>query len=423
MAVETLKGTQDFDPKKSIEMNKVMDTIKKNFELYGFRPFDTPLIEYMETLTMKYEEDSEIVEEIFKVKDRGNRELGLRYDLTTPLCRYVASKPQLKKPFRRYHIAKVFRDGPLKKGRMREFYQCDGDVIGQEGQEIEGELLSLFYTTYKSLGIDVVLELNNNKILRGSLLEFGANEEDLSSYILSIDKLKKIQKEGVLKEIEEKNLDTQICSNAIDLLSSKSIEILKESSSNELLKEGVDELSTLVTLLDFQKVPYRLNFSLSRGLDIYTGNIWESYDLSNSVTSSLGAGGRYDKVIGEYMALAKGNNEVTELVPAVGISFGLVPIMSVLESNETSIQKEGLTTTLIVPLSQDCVSKAFQIANKFRNKNINTEIFYGYSMKKAFKYCDYLGVENIVILGEKDIEKNTYVLKNLKSKEETIFSL
>ncbi|MEC8220873.1 MAG: ATP phosphoribosyltransferase regulatory subunit, partial [Nanoarchaeota archaeon] len=320
-------------------------------------------------------------------------------------------------------IAKVFRDGPLKKGRMREFYQCDGDVIGQEGQEIEGELLSLFYTTYKALGIDVVLELNNNKILRGSLLEFGANEEDLSSYILSIDKLKKIQKEGVLKEIEEKNLDTQICSSAIDLLSSKSIDILKESSSNELLKEGVNELSTLVTLLDFQKVPYRLNFSLSRGLDIYTGNIWESYDLSESVTSSLGAGGRYDKVIGEYMALTKGNKEVTEFVPAVGISFGLVPIMSVLESKEDSSQKEGLTTTLIVPLSQDCVSKGFQIADKFRNENINTEMFYGYSMKKAFKYCDYLGVENIVILGEKDIEKNTYVLKNLKSKEETIFSL
>lgn len=422
MAFETLKGTEDYDTKKSIALNFIIDILKKNFELYGFRPFDTPLIEYFETLTMKYEEDSEIVNEIFKVQDRGERKLGLRYDLTTPLCRYVASNPQLKKPFRRYHIAKVFRDGPLKKGRMREFYQCDADVIGQDGQEIEAELLTLFFTSYQKLGIHVILELNNNKILRGALLQYGAEEKDLSSYILSIDKLKKIQEEGVLKEVKEKGLDIKICSQAIELLLSSSFEQLKEKAGNQLLIEGIEELETLTSFLTTQNINYRLNFSLSRGLDIYTGNIWEVYDVSGSVTSSLGAGGRYDKVIGEYIQASKEKvKEEGEIIPAVGVSFGLVPIMAVLSNN--SSQREGVTSLLIVPLNQSCVSKALDLAKIYREKDINTELFYGYSMKKAFKYCDYLDIEKLIILGEKDIEKKTYTLKNLKTKEEDVCQL
>ncbi len=151
---EVLKGCLDSTSDIQIKLNKIQDVIRKNFELYGFRPFDTPIIEYFETLAGKYDEDSEIVGEIYKVKDRGERSLGLRYDLTVPMCRYVASQKQLKLPFKRYAMAKVFRDGPIKVGRQREFIQCDADVVGLTGQNCEAETLKMFYSTYCELGID-----------------------------------------------------------------------------------------------------------------------------------------------------------------------------------------------------------------------------------------------------------------------------
>lgn len=406
MNFEILKGTVDSEPKNQIKINKILDSLRTNFEKYGFRPFDTPHIELLDTLTYKYEETAEIVGEIFKLTDRGERDLGLRYDLTTPLCRFVASKPQLKKPFRRYHIAKVFRDGPLKKGRMREFMQCDCDVVGQKGIEIEAELLDLFYTSYKQISINAVIEINNNKILRGVLLQQGLLEEDLSSIILSIDKLKKIGKEGVLAEIKEKGFYENKVEKAIDILSKKDFKSIQRVAKDELLIQGIKELKDLVDLLEFLNVRYRINFSMSRGLDIYTGNIWEAYDLDEKISSSIGSGGRYDKVIGEY-------TKNKEDVPAVGISFGLVPILACLESKIE--EKEGLTNTLIVPLNQGVVKEAFKIAKKIRKNNTNTEIYYEFSMKKAFKYCDYLGVENVIFVGEKDLESKFVTIKNLET--------
>jgi histidyl-tRNA synthetase len=421
MAFEIPKGTIDYEPKLQIQINFIIDTLRLSFEQYGFRPFDTPMFEFLETLTFKYEDDAEIVQEIYQLSDRGERALGLRYDLTTPLCRYVASHPHLKKPFRRYHIGKVFRDGPLKKGRMREFYQCDCDIVGEAGIEVEAELLSLFYVTYQKLGIDAIIELNNNKILRGALLQSGAQEKDLSSYILSIDKLKKINKEGVLKEIEDKGLEISIGEKALELLSCSSIKQIKENATNDLLVQGIEELEVLTSYLTSLKVQFRINFSMSRGLDIYTGNIWEAYDRKEKIFSSLGAGGRYDQVIGEYV---NGDNasveKKTEEIPAVGISFGLVPILEVLDYQET---REGVTEILIVPLEKEFVLQSLQLANSLREQNQNVEIFYGYSMKKAFKYCDYLDVQKVIFLGKKDIENNTYTIKDLKNKTTEVFSL
>ncbi len=208
MAFEVLKGTKDFLPKEQIKINEILGIIKDGFESFGFRPLDTPMIEYFDTLTLKYDSSAEIVSEIFKVTDRGERELGLRYDLTTPLCRFFAQyNKSLKKPFRRYQIGKVFRDGPIKPGRLREFTQCDADIVGASGVEVEAEMLIMFFSTYKKLGINPVIEINNNKILRGTFLQVGFKEKDLSSLILSVDKLKKIGEKGVLQETKEKGLD------------------------------------------------------------------------------------------------------------------------------------------------------------------------------------------------------------------------
>lgn len=406
---EVLRGTRDCLPKEQIKINKILDIIREGFESFGFRPFDTPIIEYFETLTLKYNEDAEIVQEIFKLSDRGKRGLGLRYDLTTPLSRFVASQKQLKKPFRRYQIGKVFRDGPIKAGRAREFIQCDGDVVGINGVEIEAELLDMFYQTYKKLGINAVLELNNNKILRGALLQEGFDEKDLSNVILSIDKLKKIGFDGVLDEIEKKGLSSKKASKSIKILSSKSFDEIKKLAKNDLLKEGIDELEILTNLIKSAGVEFRVNFSMSRGLDIYTGNIWEAYEKNEKISSSIGSGGRYDKVIGDYI----GNSEN---VPAVGVSFGLVPILAILEDDGDS---EGLTDILVVPLEVDLVKSAFSVASFLREKKkCNVEIFYEYKLKKAFSYAQFLGCDKIAIIGKQDLEKGQFTLKSLSSGDE-----
>jgi len=408
MNFEVLKGTKDNNPKEQIKINEILDIIKKNFEKYGLRAFDTPIIEYLETLTGKYNDDAEIVQEIYKLNDRGSRKLGLRYDLTVPLCRYVATQKQLKLPFKRYAIGKVFRDGPLKKGRLREFIQCDGDIIGITGREIEAEILDLFFKTYSQIGISSIIEINNNKILRGAFLQAQFKEKDLSSLILSVDKLKKIGIEKVLEEIKEKKLDVKLAKDAIEILKLKSFNEIKKVSKNELLKEGISELEELTKLLDQSKTKYRINFSMSRGLDIYTGNIWEAYDKDEKITSSIGSGGRYDKVIGDY---AENGKEY----PALGISFGLVPILNCIGEDNS---KESLTNILIVPLENNLVSECFKIANQLRNNGKNVEIDYSFKLKKAFDYADYIGVEEIIVFGNKDLENKTYTIKNLKTKEE-----
>jgi histidyl-tRNA synthetase len=411
MDFETLKGTKDSLPKDMIRINAALDVIKEQFEKFGFRPFDTPVIEYFETLAGKYDEDAEIVAEIFRLKDRGERELGLRYDLTVPLCRFVASQKQLKKPFRRYQVGKVFRDGPVKVGRDREFVQCDGDVVGQAGVEVEAELMVLFYETYKKLGIDAVIELNNNKILRGALLQNGFAEADLQSLILSIDKLKKVGMKGVLKEIGDKGLEIKDAEKAIKILESKSFGDIRKLAKNQELIDGIDEFEKLIKLIK-PYVKFRINFSMSRGLNIYTGNIWEAYEAKGKISSSIGSGGRYDKVIGDYAGSG-------EIVPAVGISFGLVPILACLKSGN---DREGVTDLLVVPLSEDVVPVCFEVASKFRDK-MNVEIYYGYKIKQSFSYAEYLGAKEVAFIGAKDVGAGKFKIKNIatgKEREESL---
>jgi histidyl-tRNA synthetase len=412
MNFEILKGTQDFEPSRQIQIESIFSLMRAEFERFGFRPFDTPIIEYLETLTHKYDADAEIVGEIFKVKDRGDRALGLRYDLTTPLCRFVAMHRDLKKPFRRYHIGKVFRDGPIKKGRMREFYQCDCDVVGVSGVSIEAELLELFYSVYKQLNLDVVIELNNNKILQGALLQQGCNADEVEACVLCIDKLKKIGKDGVLAEVKEKGFDVTLVSKAIDILTCKSFAEIEKTATHELLKQGILELKQLAGLIE-GTVNYRLNFSMSRGLAIYTGNIWESYDVQARIPSSLGAGGRYDNVIGEY-------RDANEQIPAVGISFGLEPIMALYESKRVC---EGVTSTLIAPLDEAFVLPCLKLARLLRSKGKNVELFYGYKLPKAMDYAKYLGCEEIIVIGKRDLDAKECKVKNLISGAEEVLKL
>lgn len=408
---EVLKGTKDYVGLDAKIKEKLFSTLKEEFMKNGFRPFQTPHIEYIDTLTNKYNETAEIVQEIFKVTDRGDRNLGLRYDLTIPLCRYLAQNiKSMKLPFRRFHIGSAFRDGPVKSGRLREFEQCDCDVVGLKGQDVEIELMELFYRCYKKLGIDVVIELNSNKILKGALKQCNFTEEDLDSLVLSIDKLKKIGIEGVLKEIKESGFNVDDAKLAIEILELSDFNVMKEKATHEQLIEGIDELQTLVEGCQELQIPIRINFSMSRGHAYYTGNIWEVYDVKKRVTSSIGAGGRYDRGISDYIG-------TEEEIPACGISFGVVGIMEIL-SQEMKDECTGVSDVLVVGLDSSLTTQCNTIANQMReSENKNVELYYG-KLKKAFEYCESLGIKEIVVFGKKDEENKSFNIKNLESGEE-----
>ncbi|MBS3138306.1 ATP phosphoribosyltransferase regulatory subunit [Candidatus Woesearchaeota archaeon] len=207
--MQPTKGTKDYPPEEKILRNKIVAIIQRTFELYGFAPLETATLEPIETLTAKYAGGDEIVKEIYKLKDQGKRNLGLRYDLTVPLARFIGENPNIKLPFKRYEIGKVFRDGPIKAGRLREFWQCDGDVIGTTSMLAEAELLKLSNDVFVELNMNVVIKVNNRKLLNGIMTAAGiTNKEDA---ILTLDKLAKIGAAGVKTELKQKGFDdTQI---------------------------------------------------------------------------------------------------------------------------------------------------------------------------------------------------------------------
>ena len=408
---EILKGTKDYVGLDAKIKEKLFSTLKEEFMKNGFRPFQTPHIEYIDTLANKYDEDAEIVQEIFKVSDRGERALGLRYDLTIPLCRYLAQNiKSMKLPFRRFHIGSAFRDGPIKTGRLREFEQCDCDIVGLKDVNCEIELMELFYRCYTKLNIDTIIELNSNKILKGALKQYNFSEEDLDKLVLSIDKLKKIGIEGVLSEIKENGFNTEDVKLAIEILQSKTFEEIKSKAIHEKLLEGIEELETLVNGCSRLLIPIRVNFTMSRGHSYYTGNIWEVYDIKDRVKSSIGAGGRYDKGISNYI----GSNEE---IPAVGISFGVVGMMEIL-TKQMKDESIGVSDVLVVGLDSSLIVDCNTIANKIRNEeNKNVELYYG-KLKKAFDYCSSLGIKEIIVFGLKDKEAGMFKIKNLESGDE-----
>jgi len=208
MKLQTAKGVRDISPEEQLLRQKVIDVLKNTFEKYGFAPLDTPIIERMDVLASKYAGGAEILKEMFQFKDQGERELGLRYDLTVPFCRFVSMNPNLKMPFKRYAIGKVFRDGPVSTDRVREFTQCDVDITGTKSMLADAEFVNIFNDVFCELGIKFELRINNRKLLNGILETVGVKDE---SVILTIDKLDKIGERGVSEELKEKKLsDKQI---------------------------------------------------------------------------------------------------------------------------------------------------------------------------------------------------------------------
>lgn len=407
MKIMNVKGTVDSLPSKEIIRRKVVNTLTDTFEKYGYLPLDTSILCYYDLLASKYSGGSEILKEVYALKDQGDRTLGLRYDLTVPFSKVISMNAgkTINLPFKRYEIGKVFRDGPVKTGRAREFYQCDVDVCGIEGSFIEAEMLMMTIECYKKLGIEVYVEINNRKLLEGFIISSGIDKELTSKVILSVDKLAKIGEDGVREELKEYNIASKKLDNLFSLFKCNINELDNMNIDNEEFIEGKSEIKELFSYIDYLDLNEYARFTpyLARGLEIYTGTVWEVFDKKQRLTCAIGGGGRYDKIITNF--IDDGNK-----YPAVGISFGLVPICELLEESTS----DSLYDLLIIPM--DTNKESLLLASKLRNNGIKVIIEMNKrKVKKALESANKNSIPYVIILGQNEIDTNTIELKDMNN--------
>lgn len=408
MVIRNLKGVTDFDPAVMNLRNRITDTLRRNFELYGFQPLDTAQLNYRDLLTYKYGESAEIVKEIYSLVDQGERDLGLRFDLTVPFCKYIALNRSLKLPFKRYEIGKVFRNGPVKAGRLREFVQCDVDVVGDGSRQIEVELLELAINCYLQLGITPEIEIGNRQLLVGLLTNLGVTANH-DAIIGVLDKIKKVTPAETLAELG-KYLPTATAQTLLQQVQLDLPTLAKLLPDNTGVT-AVQELWTGLTALNLVKY-CRFNPALARGLNVYTGTVWEVFDGNHRYTSSLGGGGRYDNIITNF--INNGN-----AYPAVGMSFGLEPITALLADNQTN---SNPTRLLIVPMNTTVV--CHNLANQLRAAGIATMLWTAKpKVGKALEYAAATQIRFVTVIGDNEVNSSQITVKDLVGNTITTFTL
>ncbi|WP_455771345.1 histidine--tRNA ligase [Sutcliffiella horikoshii] len=353
---------------------------------------------------------------MYTLSDRGERELALRYDLTIPFAKVVAMNPSLKMPFKRYEIGKVFRDGPIKTGRFREFTQCDVDIVGVDSQIAEAELMVMALDAFRKLELKVMIQYNNRKLLTGMLNVFGTEDEKINKVVLILDKLEKVGIESVTSELNDQGLPsatiTLIKQFLMDEGNSSFSYFEAFAEKNEEVRQGLNELKELESYLEYLAVEKQCVFNpfLARGLEIYTGTVYEIFLADLSIKSSIGSGGRYDNAIGGLI----GTNEEFS---TVGISFGLDVIYTAMNSTVKEVKENPYVDYYIVPIGTK--KESLLIANYLRNKGYKVE--FEMSNKKLGKALDKANKEkirNVVIIGEDEVRNNQFKIKDMFSGDE-----
>ncbi len=422
MTIETAKGVRDFPPEEKIIREELVSSLTEIFQKYGYSPLETPSFERLETLTAKFAagEESDAAKEIFKFTDQGERKLGLRFDLTVPFARFVSLNPNLKIPFKRYEIGRVFRDGPIKLGRYREFWQCDVDICGVKSVKAEAELILLAIDSFKKLKLDAFIEINNRKLLFGLMDYCDVLPNKRETAIVSIDKIAKLGIEYVKKELEEKNISRESVKKIIEIFSLKGTneDILKELKEKITSEEGIaglNELNELFSYLKFvESGKIKLNISLARGLAYYTGTVFEGFLKESKIKSSICGGGRYDNMIGMYAENARD-------YPAVGISFGLEPITDALKLINSEYKK-SVTELYIIPIKT--FNESLVIATKLREAGLNIDIdLMERGISKNLDYANAMKIPFVGFIGETELIERKIKLKNMNSGEEKLLEL
>jgi len=434
------KGTRDFSPAEMVRRNYIFDTIRKSFQLYGYQPIETPAMEKVETLMGKYGEEGDRL--IFKILSRGAKmdkaldkiasgetaklaEEALRYDLTVPFARYVVQhQNDITFPFKRYQIQPVWRADRPQRGRYREFFQCDADVVGSDSLLFEVELVQLFDEVLTNLNIpDFTIKINNRKILSG-IAEVTGESDKLIDMTVAIDKLDKIGPDGVVKELTERGISDQAIEKIKPLFDLKGTNSEVMTAVREMLSEsdigmaGADELDFVFKQIDslgLRSAKFEFDVTLARGLNYYTGAIFEVKANGVSIGSICG-GGRYDDLTSIF-GLPN--------VSGVGISFGADRIYDVLEELELFPKTTSETTRLMfVNFGETEADYCMQALAKVRKAGINAEIYPSAAkMKKQMTYANSKGILAVALVGTQEIEENKITLKLMESGDQHSVSI
>ena len=419
--MQNVKGTYDYLGQEQALRKTIQSTLEDLFELYDFDGMDTTILNEMELLTSKYAGGDEIIKEMYQLSDQGERRLALRYDLTIPFAKVIALNPGLEFPYKRYEIGKVFRDGPVKRGRLREFLQCDADVVGIAGPEAEAELMQLAVEAFRKLNIPIVMKWNNRRFL-GEVLEcIGIPSEQTLSIMLTLDKIAKIGAAGVRSELVSKGVNSQVCSAILTLIGMEN-PTFEQIAANYNIKNkpGALEVVALQNILQAIGLAQTCPFDpfLSRGLSFYTGTVYEIFDASGVYTSSLGGGGRYDNIIGQLV----GREDIA--YPTAGLSFGMEPIMELLRNRADS--KPADTTSLpvvIIPIG-DTIPAVLTAASKLRECGIRTRTdTSGRRLRKSLASIAAKGIRYALLIGESEAALGQVRLKDMAEKAEFAVSI
>ncbi|MEM5772773.1 MAG: histidine--tRNA ligase [Candidatus Aenigmatarchaeota archaeon] len=423
MKFQPPKGMRDFGTEEMVIREYVIQTIKKIFEAYGFETIETPALEDLVLLTAKSGED--VAKQIFRIESEKERKLGLRFDLTVPLARFLTNNPQLPKPFKRYAIAPVWRYEEPQAGRLRQFYQADVDICGSSSMEADVECIACAVACLKALGFkDLRIRINNRKVLEALVeilkekipeevkIEFGSLE-----VLRAIDKLGKIGANGVKEELKKIGLPRKQIEELLEIVSieGKYEQVLEKAE--ELVKrkqkgrEGIEELKQIYEISKFYGISELLvlDLSLARGLDYYTGPIFE-IEVKGEKIGSLAGGGRYDELVELYGG---------KPTPATGISLGIERIIEILKKEKRIELPKTKVKVFVANVEKSLKKEAVEIAEKFRKAGISTQVdLMNRSLTKQLEYADSLGIPFVVIVGKKEVEKKKFKLKDMKKKIE-----
>ena len=421
---KTLPGFMELLPQEQILFNQMKEKIQKTYEKFGFLPIDTPIIESTEVLLAKAGGETE--KQLYSFT-KGDSNLTLRFDLTVPLAKYVAMHAnELSFPFRRYQIGKVYRGERAQRGRFREFYQCDIDVIGDGELNIinDAEIPSIMYNVFKELGLEnFTIRINNRKILNGLFEDINAKEVSLD-IMRTLDKIEKIGKENVKAEIKELGISDENIEKVIRFITiegttdEKLQELQNMKIDNETYKQGVQELIEVIRYIRLFNVPeecFAVDVSIARGLDYYTGTVYETFLNDYKSIGSICSGGRYNN-LSEYYTDRK--------MPGVGMSIGLTRLFFVLnDMNLIKATQKSISKILVVSMVPD-LKPAIETANALRAAGINSEIYFDDKKIKAkFKYADKLQIPYVIVIGEDEVNSGTVTLKNMETGEQQKYLL
>ncbi|OGI14963.1 histidine--tRNA ligase [Candidatus Micrarchaeota archaeon RBG_16_49_10] len=412
---QTPRGTRDFLPEEMILRERVFDTVKSIFQRWGFDPFKTPAFENYELFAMKESIGEGEADKLYVFEDKSGRKLSLRFDQTVPFCRQMASNPQLPKPVRRYEISRVWRYEEIKRGKYREFWQCDCDTAGAKSMLADAEVIAIVLEVLEELGFKGYMRVNNRKLLTAIIEDCGVNRKKVLDAYRAIDKLDKIGKYGVRRELDERGIggaaDKIMEILEIDGKPEEVLEKIKDAVKTKDAEEGIRELGELVGFLkDLGKENVIIDLSLARGLDYYTSTIFEAMSDEKSI-GSLAGGGRYDRMIG---AFAEGREET----PSVGFGLGVERIIDLLKDRD-KVKRKTYTKVFVVNVSANVKKDCLKLAQELRGAGISTQVdVMDRPLRKQLEYINSLGIPYAVIVGENEVKSGKFKLKNMATGEE-----